>query len=97
MVIVRGVNVHPTAVEEVLRGFSQIAEYQVQVDRSRSLMELKVHIEPLTGCAPAESVALAGRVQRALHSVFNLRVPVELAPVGSLPRFEMKARRWKYV
>jgi phenylacetate-CoA ligase len=97
MVIVRGVNIHPTAVEEVLRGFSQIGEYQVQVDRSRSLTELKVHIEPLTGCAAADAVELAGRVQRALHGVFNLRVPVELAPTGSLPRFEMKARRWKYV
>jgi phenylacetate-CoA ligase len=35
-------------------------------------------------------------VQEALHGVFNLRVPVALAPAGSLPRFEMKARRWNF-
>ena len=95
MVIVRGVNVYPTAVEDVLRGFAEIAEYQVEVDRSRDLMELSLRIEPMTGCAEAE--ALAGRVQHALHGAFNLRVPVALAPTGSLPRFEMKAKRWKFV
>jgi phenylacetate-CoA ligase len=97
MVIVRGVNVFPTAVEDVLRGFSEIAEYQVEVDRSRSLVELSLRIEPLAACAPTEGEALTSRVQHALHGAFNLRVPVALAPVGSLPRFEMKAKRWKYV
>jgi phenylacetate-CoA ligase len=97
MVIVRGVNVYPTAVEEVLRGFSEIAEYQVEVDRSRDLMELSLRIEPLTDCTAAVAETLAARVQHALHDVFNLRVPVSLAPTGSLPRFEMKAKRWKYI
>jgi len=97
MVIVRGVNVYPTAVEDVLRGFSEIAEYQVEVDRSRALTELSLRIEPLKDCATAEAEALADRVQQALHGALNLRVPVTLAPAGSLPRFEMKAKRWKYV
>ncbi len=95
MVIVRGVNVYPTAVEDVLRGFSEIVEYEVEVDRSRDLVELSLRIEPRADCAAAET--LAGRVQHALHSVFNLRVPVALASAGSLPRFEMKAKRWKYI
>jgi phenylacetate-CoA ligase len=95
MVIVRGVNVYPTAVEDVVRRFSEITEYQVEVDRSRDLVELSLRIEPGVDCRDAQ--ALPGRVQHALHSVFNLRVPVALAPPGSLPRFEMKARRWKYI
>jgi phenylacetate-CoA ligase len=94
MVVVRGVNVYPTAVEDVLRGFSEIAEYQVEVDRSRALVELTLRIEPRSDCATAEAEALVDRVQQALHEAFNLRVPVALAPAGSLPRFEMKARRW---
>jgi phenylacetate-CoA ligase len=94
MVIIRGVNIYPTAVEEVLRGFPEIAEYQVEVSRCRSLLEMSVRIEALNG--GAESATLAGRVQEALHGVFNLRVPVALAPAGSLPRFEMKARRWNF-
>jgi phenylacetate-CoA ligase len=95
MVIIRGVNIYPTAVEEVLRGFPEIAEYQVEVSRCRSLLEMSVRIEPLNG--GAEAGTLAGRVQEALHGVFNLRVPVALAPAGSLPRFEMKARRWRHL
>ena len=97
MVIVRGGNVYPSAVEDVLRGFSEIAEYQVEVDRSRHLMELSLRLEAVAGCAAAAEQALPGRVQNALHSVFNLRVPVALAPAGSLPRFEMKAKRWTFV
>jgi phenylacetate-CoA ligase len=97
MVIVRGVNVYPTAVEDVLRAFSEIAEYQVEVDRSRNLMELSLRLEPVGNCAAADAETLASRVQNALHGAFNLRVPVALAPAGSLPRFEMKAKRWKFV
>jgi phenylacetate-CoA ligase len=97
MVIVRGVNVYPTAVEDVLRGFSEIAEYQVEVDRSRPLVELSLRIEARSDCAAELVEALVGRVQHALHGAFNLRVPVSLVAEGSLPRFEMKARRWKYV
>jgi phenylacetate-CoA ligase len=94
MVIIRGVNIYPSAVEAVLRGFSEIAEYQVEVSRRRCLLEISVHVEAPAGAARVDT--LAKRVQDALHGVFNLRVPVALAPAGSLPRFEMKARRWKF-
>jgi phenylacetate-CoA ligase len=97
MVVVRGVNVYPTAVEDVLRSFSEIAEYQVVVDRSRNLIELSLRLEPVTECAAAAAETLASRVQSALHGALNLRVAVELAAAGSLPRFEMKAKRWKFV
>ncbi len=94
MVIVRGVNIYPTAVEEIVRGFAEVAEYQVRVDQSGSLAELILRIEPHSGCA--DPAALAGRVEGALQAAFHLRVPVALAPAGSLPRFEMKAKRWKF-
>lgn len=93
MVIVRGVNIYPTAVEEILRGFSEITEYEAQVDNSAELAELRVRIEPRAGCADAGD--LARRVEGALQKAFNLRVPVDLAESGALPRYEMKARRWK--
>lgn len=94
MVIVRGVNIYPTAVEEIVRGFAEIAEYEALVDKSASLAELTLRIEPLAGCG--DSDALCRRVQEALHAAFNLRVPVTVVAPGALPRFEMKARRWKF-
>jgi phenylacetate-CoA ligase len=94
MVIVRGVNLYPTAVEEIVRGFAEVAEYEVRVDKSASLAELVLRIEPHSGCA--DPAALARRVQDVLQAAFHLRVPVALAPARSLPRFEMKAKRWKF-
>jgi phenylacetate-CoA ligase len=92
MLIVRGVNIYPSAVEDVLRGFPEIAEYQVQVDNSASLPELTVRIE--AGAACPDTKSLVQRIQASLQATFHLRVPIALAPAGSLPRFEMKASRW---
>ena len=94
MVIVRGVNLYPTAVEEIVRGFAEVAEYEVRVDHSASLGELILRIEPHSGCA--DPAALARRVQDVLQAAFHLRVPVALVSAGSLPRFEMKAKRWRF-
>ncbi|TAK98575.1 MAG: phenylacetate--CoA ligase family protein [Verrucomicrobia bacterium] len=92
MVIVRGVNVYPSAVEEILRGLKDVAEYRVHVGQRQSLAELRVELEPSDLCRDAKK--LQTEAQQALESAFNLRVPVELVSPGSLPRFEMKARRW---
>jgi len=93
MVIIRGVNIFPTAVEEIVHGFGEIAEYEAQVDRAGSLVELTIRIEPSPDCKDA--AALAKRLQNALHTAFNLRIGVNLAEPRSLPRYEMKGRRWK--
>lgn len=92
MIIVRGVNVYPTAVEEILRRFGDVAEYRVHVHRATALTELRIEIEPTDFCRDVP--ALAAAVQAALHAAFNLRLPVEPVAPGSLPRFELKARRW---
>ncbi len=93
MVIVRGVNVFPSAVEDVVRRFPEVAEYQVLLTQPGGLMEMGIEIEPAAGCA-AEPAALARRVQEALQLAFALRVPVTFVPAGTLPRYELKARRW---
>jgi phenylacetate-CoA ligase len=92
MIIVRGVNIYPSAVEEIVAGFEDVAEYQVEVNLSGTLTEMTIQIEPRAQCAnPAE---LAKRLQSQLQSAFHLRVPVRIARPGALPRFEMKAKRW---
>ena len=91
MLIVRGVNIYPSAVEEVLRSFSEIVEYRVEIRRTASLPELVITVEP----APAvNATQLAGRIETKLNSTFLMHVPVSVAAPGSLPRFEMKAKRW---
>jgi phenylacetate-CoA ligase len=90
MVVVRGVNVYPSAVEDVLRGCG-VAEYRVTVGSHGALAELKIEVEPPAGCEPD---GLAHVVEAALRNAFALRVAIQTVPAGALPRFEMKARRW---
>ena len=92
MVVVRGVNVFPAAVDEILRAQGDVAEYQVQITTREGLTELAIAIEARPGLATPET--LAAHLASALQTALTLRVPVTVAAAGSLPRFEMKARRW---
>jgi phenylacetate-CoA ligase len=85
MVVVRGVNIYPSAVEEVLRS-EGVTEYRVEARTERALTELHIHVE-------AESSA-AARLESALTNAFSLRIPVTTVETGTLPRFEAKAKRW---
>src|SRR6185436_19064159 len=90
MVVVRGVNIYPSAVEEIVRTYGDIAEYQVKISHAQALAELSLVIEPREGFA--DPAALAGHLEGALQTAFNLRIPVATVPSGTLPRFEMKAK-----
>jgi len=92
MFIVRGVNIFPSAVEDIIRASGDVAEYRVAVHNAHSLAELSVEIEPGPGCA--NPAALVTRLEQAFQNAFALRVPVRQRPPGTLPRFEMKAKRW---
>jgi len=93
MVVVRGVNLYPSAVEQVVRSSGGVAEYRVEVYVHRSLTELSIQIEAVTG---EDAAALSHRVTAAMHYAFGLRVAVSPVPAGTLPRFETKSKRWNY-
>jgi len=88
MIVVRGVNIYPGAVDAVVRSVPEICEYRVTVSRERQLAEISL-------AAEAESEGVTQRLERALTDAFTLRIPVTRVPVGTLPRFELKARRWQ--
>lgn len=95
MVIIRGVNVYPTAVEEIIRSVPEIAEYAVTVDETKALAELSVRVEPALQSADADQ--LVRTLQSKFEAAWSLRVPVTVVPSGSLPRYELKAKRWTKV
>jgi phenylacetate-CoA ligase len=92
MVHIRGVNVYPSGVEEVLRSFAAVAEYRCEVRQDGALTEMRIQIEPAPDSGDPK--ALARQIEARMRSQFNLRVPVTICKPGTLPRFEMKARRW---
>ena len=85
MVVVRGVNIYPSAVDAVVRGIPEIAEYRVNVTSRDALAEIALEIETANEGA-------VSFLENALTSAFSLRIPVRR--VESLPRFELKAKRW---
>ena len=92
MVVVRGVNVYPSLVEEIVRAYPEVAEYRVQLDCRSAMTKLSLEVEATPNSPSLDS--LPHRLEQALQTALNLRVPVVLLPAGSLPRFEMKAQRW---
>ena len=90
MIHLRGNNVYPTALEAVIRRFAEVAEYRVHVDYTQALPELRVELEPAANGVASD---LVQRVDLAIRNELLFRAQVTTVPPGSLPRFEMKARR----
>jgi len=85
MLVVRGVNIFPRAIDEIVRSFPEIVEYRLQVAVRGSLDTMHLEIEDRLGDPD--------RVARELQMRLGLRVEVQAVPLGSLPRFEGKGRR----
>jgi phenylacetate-CoA ligase len=86
MLIVRGVNVFPSAIEAVVRRFRAIEEFQIEVFRDGELDEVRVLIE-------AVDATLTRAVQDAFRAEMGLRLDVCAVAPQTLPRHELKARR----
>ena len=91
MVVVRGVNVFPSAVEGIVRQFPEVEEFRVDVLETEGLAELKVTVEP---GAAENSVGLKEGVTESIRDNLHIRPVVEVVAPGTLPRFELKARRF---
>jgi phenylacetate-CoA ligase len=87
MLIVRGVNVFPSAIEGIVRRFPSVDEFQIDVFRAGELDEVRVLIE-VTGAG-----ASARDVQEALRAALGIRLEVAVVESRTLPRYELKARR----
>lgn len=97
MFTVRGENVYPSAIDEVLRGIEHYGgEHRILVSRDRAMDELRVQVEfaaqlSTLGDGPQNGFRL--RVEEELRKVLGVGARVELVAPGTLPRTEFKARR----
>src|SRR5260370_23235379 len=85
MLIIRGVNVYPSALANILHRFPEVSEYRVIVTSEGPMDEIALQVE----CPPH----LKSTIADELHVALNLRFPIETVEPGTLPRFELKARR----
>lgn len=90
MVTVRGVNVFPAGVENIVRRFNEVDEFRVTVRTVRHMDEMDIEVELSDGADPS----IVGAIAQALDSALSFRPNVRLAGRGELPRFEMKSKRF---
>ena len=97
MLIVRGVNVFPSQIEEVLLAVEgTLPQYQIILTRSGALDELEVRVEVTETLLSDEMRRMqetTRRIEGELETVLGLRSKVTLVEPGSLPRSPGKARR----
>ncbi len=86
MLIVRGVNIFPGSIEHILRGFPEIVEFRMTASKDGEMDELHIEVEDRLESPP--------RIAQELELRLGLRIDVNCVPLGSLPRFEGKGKRF---
>jgi phenylacetate-CoA ligase len=88
MVVVRGVNVYPSAIDNLVRASPEVLEYQLKILRDPDRMLLAVEVE-----APGDPAAVCAALVARFRTQLDLAVEVRSVGRDSLPRFEAKAKR----
>ena len=92
---VKGVLLAPTAIEEVVRGIRELAdEYEVIVSKKGEIDDILLKVEVRPGCEGEQNTILT-RLKDQLRLKTNLGYRLEVHPFGSLPKYELKAKRFK--
>ena len=86
MMIIRGMNIYPTAVEQILRSFPEVVEYRMTARKRGEMDELVVEVE--------DHLQQPARIAEELRLKLGLKIEVRCAAAMSLPRFEGKGRRF---
>jgi phenylacetate-CoA ligase len=94
MLIVRGINVFPTQIEElVLREAALAPHYRIELERRGALDEMTVIVEPASGADRATTQAAAASLRERIKTFVGVSVRVELAEPGTIEPSTGKARR----
>ena len=98
MLIIRGVNVFPSQIEDVMKTFPEMSSwYQIEVDtdhRSLDIVTLKAEPNPDVDLdSIADIDRLQKRISAALKAALSVGVKVKLVEPKSIPRSEGKAKR----
>ena len=93
---IRGVLFTPVSVEEVLRKeFPMITEYEVVVEKKGIMDEINLKVEPAEDLGDDGTAALSSQINERLKVKTNLRFNIEFTEPGELPRYTLKAKRFK--
>lgn len=94
MMIIRGVNVFPTQIEEqILKEPALSPHYLLEITRPGRMDDLKVIVERRADASDAEIAAAARSLRRHIKTMIGISTAVEIVPPGGVERSAGKARR----
>jgi len=94
MLVIRGANVYPSAVEGVVREVEAAgAEYRIIVDRPAEMDEMTLQVEPSPNLPSAKWEGLRTEMEERLKRTLGLRIPVEVVEPGTHELQTFKAHR----
>jgi phenylacetate-CoA ligase len=94
MIILRGVNLFPTQIEEIALGIEGLSpHFMLERTREGTMDGLVVHIEAAEGSSTETRAAVAASLGRAIKTHIGSSVGVVIADIGTLPRSEGKLNR----
>ena len=98
MLVVRGMNVFPSAIEDVVRRFDAIDEFRIEVRRRAEMADVRLVVEvDQSRYGAAEVAHTLGELREQLRAACGIRIDTDPVASGTLPRFELKARRVVHV
>ena len=97
MLIIRGVNVFPSQIEDVMKTFDEVSSwYQIELTSKDSLdlVTLKAEVTPEFDFDQMSSIQeLQGKIKEAMKSALSVGINVKIVEPKSIPRSEGKAKR----
>jgi phenylacetate-CoA ligase len=94
MMIIRGVNVFPTQIEELILKLPALApHYLCEISRPKFLDELKIMVEGNASANTGEHNLAARRLEEKIKELVGVSASVEIQPVGGIDRSQGKAKR----
>jgi phenylacetate-CoA ligase len=97
VVKVRGVQLTPQMVEEIVRSFSEVEEFFSTIETRAGLDTLVIQLELKNDTNLAPGRDIIDDIKRMAKKNLGLSPEVKIKPHNSLPRFELKARRFQDV
>jgi phenylacetate-CoA ligase len=94
MITIRGNNLYPSALEDVIRACDGVAEFRIEFQTIKAMQHVRIEIEPAPALSGSEVTELLDRVGETIKSRWHFQAEVIAVATGSLPRFEMKGRRF---
>jgi phenylacetate-CoA ligase len=86
MMIIRGVNIFPSSIEQILHSFPEVIEYRIIATKDGQMDALRIEVE--------DRLSEPARIAQELQLRLGLRIEVANVEMGSLPRFEGKGKRF---